>query len=195
MSTPPGWSDEPSQTPPPPGPSQPGHGQPYPPQPYAPQPSGAPAGGPAPGALGGFWIRFAGAIVDGLILGVVTGIVSAPFGVAADTGWWLWGGPSGLLTLAVGGAYFTYLHSTRAGQTVGQLVCGIRLVRAADGGQVEPGNAAIRWLMSYVSGLPLALGYLWMLWDPARQTWHDKVASTYVVRTSHYPPPASFGQR
>jgi len=26
-----------------------------------------------------------------------------------------------------------------------------------------------------------------MLWDPERQTWHDKFASSVVVPTSHYP--------
>ncbi len=25
------------------------------------------------------------------------------------------------------------------------------------------------------------IGYLWMLWDREKQTWHDKVASAYVV--------------
>ena len=25
------------------------------------------------------------------------------------------------------------------------------------------------------------LGYLWMVWDPRKQTWHDKLAGTYVV--------------
>lgn len=29
---------------------------------------------------------------------------------------------------------------------------------------------------------PLYLNYLWPLWDTRRQTWHDKLASTYVVK-------------
>jgi uncharacterized RDD family membrane protein YckC len=36
--------------------------------------------------------------------------------------------------------------------------------------------------MSYVSQLALLLGYLWMLWDPNKQTWHDKVAQSVVVK-------------
>jgi uncharacterized RDD family membrane protein YckC len=32
--------------------------------------------------------------------------------------------------------------------------------------------------------LVFCLGFLWMLWDPNKQTWHDKVAQTYVVRES-----------
>jgi uncharacterized RDD family membrane protein YckC len=29
----------------------------------------------------------------------------------------------------------------------------------------------------------LIVGYLWMLWDPNRQTLFDKIAGTYVVKT------------
>jgi uncharacterized RDD family membrane protein YckC len=31
------------------------------------------------------------------------------------------------------------------------------------------------------------LGYLWMLWDPQQQTWHDKLVGTTVVPVSAYP--------
>ena len=41
--------------------------------------------------------------------------------------------------------------------------------------------------MRIVSGFVCLLGYLWMLWDRERQTWHDKVANTVVVPTSAYP--------
>ena len=91
--------------------------------------------------------------------------------------------------------YFTYLHATPAGQTVGNRVVGVRIVDADGGGSIPYSRALIRYLMSIVSGIPLALGYLWMLWDqPLRQTWHDKVASSTVVRASWSPPPAPFGK-
>ena len=35
----------------------------------------------------------------------------------------------------------------------------------------------------FISGQICYLGYLWMLWDGKNQTWHDKVAGTFVVRT------------
>ena len=31
------------------------------------------------------------------------------------------------------------------------------------------------------------VGYLWMLWEPRKRTWHDIVADSLVVRTTHYP--------
>lgn len=162
---------------------------PNPPDQPASAPAAGPAGGPAAGAAGpvadayaGFWIRFLGALIDGLLLGVVTGIIQA----AVDGG--------ALVGFVLAGAYFTYFHSTPAGQTLGNRVCGIRIVDAAGGGHLDYVRALLRWLMSYVSGMALLIGYLWMLWDPNKQTWHDKVATSYVVKSSHYPPPAEFGK-
>lgn len=140
----------------------------------------APAG-PHPDALAGFWIRFAGALIDGILLSIVAGVIDAVIDF-------------GLVGIILGGAYFTYFHASAAGQTIGNRICSIRIVDEANGQSVDYGRAAIRWLMSYVSGLAILIGYLWMLWDPKKQTWHDKVARTLVVRTSYYPPPAPFGQ-
>jgi len=35
-----------------------------------------------------------------------------------------------------------------------------------------------------VNGLVFGLGFLWAFFDDRRQGWHDKLASTYVVRAS-----------
>jgi uncharacterized RDD family membrane protein YckC len=135
------------------------------------------AGGPDPTALAGFWIRLGGALLDAILLGFVTGFFR-----------------SQLLTFIVSGAYFTYLHATPAGQTVGNRVCGIRVVDAANGGKLDYGRTLLRFLMSYVSGIALLIGYLWMLWDPRKQTWHDKIANSVVVKADRYPPPTPFGR-
>lgn len=143
--------------------------------------TGASAGGPPPGALAGFWIRLAATLLDGILLGILGGVLTFPVGDAGST----------VLQAAVAAVYFVFLHSTKAGQTPGMRVCGIRLVDESSGGQVEPGKAFLRWVMSYVSAIPLALGYLWMLWDPKSQTWHDKVASTLVVYSKMVPAPTT----
>jgi uncharacterized RDD family membrane protein YckC len=31
------------------------------------------------------------------------------------------------------------------------------------------------------------LGYFWMLWDNGKQTWHDKMARSFVVPVISYP--------
>lgn len=44
------------------------------------------------------------------------------------------------------------------------------------------GRAFIRVLVANISLLAFGLGFLWMLWDPKSQTWHDKAAKTLVVK-------------
>jgi uncharacterized RDD family membrane protein YckC len=43
-------------------------------------------------------------------------------------------------------------------------------------------RAFVRILVANISLLAFGLGFLWMLWDPKKQTWHDKAARTLVVK-------------
>jgi uncharacterized RDD family membrane protein YckC len=82
-------------------------------------------------------------------------------------------------------AYFTYFHGS-SGQTPGDAALSVRVVdfRDGTGRPIGYGRAFIRWLVSLVSGLVFLLGYLWMIWDPEKQTWHDKAAGSVVVPTT-----------
>ena len=70
--------------------------------------------------------------------------------------------------------------------TVGKFAVGIR-VRRMDGSPATWREAALRPLLELVIGV-LRIGIvtlvddLWMLWDKQKQTLHDKVASTIVVK-------------
>lgn len=131
----------------------------------------------------GFWRRFLAVVLDGIIVSIPANIFAASFGVSlAITGGGIHyrSGGSGLQTLFFV-VYEALLIAFWNGQTIGKKAMGIRVV--ARGGQpVSVGMAFVRSLMKIVSGAVLLLGYLWMLWDPNKQTWHDKVADTYVVR-------------
>lgn len=203
---PPGASNEPPPPPPPPpgggsGPGQwsqsgsPGFTTGGPPPAPGYQyggPTGAP-GAPPPEALAGFWIRFGAAFIDGILLNIVSSIISGIFGLGSSFDPRDAGAASGV-SLLLNLGYFTYLHATAAGQTVGNRVCGIRVADAESGGSIPYSRALIRALMSIVSAIPIFLGYFWMLWQPQKQTWHDLVAKTYVVRTRYYPAPGPFGK-
>jgi uncharacterized RDD family membrane protein YckC len=139
----------------------------------------------------GFWIRFLAALVDGLVIGVPMSVVSFlidgdewTFTVGAGPAY----NPSAsvllqLLTTVVGVVYYSLQEGGPSGQTIGKRLCGIRVV---DGETGQPGVGVGRGVGRYfgriLSGLPLLLGYLWMLWDPRKQTWHDKLVRTVVVR-------------
>ena len=69
----------------------------------------------------------------------------------------------------------------RRGNTVGLRLVGARIVR--QNGDVSGFfHTAVRAAASLLSALPLGLGYWWAFWDPMRQTWHDKLMHTYVLR-------------
>jgi uncharacterized RDD family membrane protein YckC len=131
------------------------------------------------GARAGFWRRFAGAFIDGIVVGVATGILKAALGTTAGSGF-------GLL---VGAAYFTAFIGAERGQTLGQMTLGIRVLGLDTGGSIGYGRAFLRWVMSIVSAIVLLIGYLWMLWDREKQCWHDKVANAVVVPVADYPLP------
>ncbi len=57
----------------------------------------------------------------------------------------------------------------------------IRLVRAADGGAVNPGRAAHRFVLALLGTLAAGLGFAWALVDRDRQFLHDRLAGTALV--------------
>jgi len=152
----------------------------------------------------GFGARLGATLLDALILGIPIGIL---YGIAAA----LFFGTAQMGTNSAGGTTITGVNGgataisvilyiivvvvaflyeplmtarkgPRNGQTIGRRIVGIRIVNAANGGPITTGQAWGRFLFRIVSGLPFYLGYLWMLWDSKQQTWHDKVASTLVVK-------------
>jgi uncharacterized RDD family membrane protein YckC len=40
----------------------------------------------------------------------------------------------------------------------------------------------VRGFSGILSLAVVGLGGLWILWDPDRQGWHDRIAGTYVVK-------------
>lgn len=71
----------------------------------------------------------------------------------------------------------------RRGQDVGAKLAGIRVVR--DTGELAGFfHMWSRGLAAILSALPLGAGYWTAFFDRNRQTWHDKIMRTYVVRNS-----------
>lgn len=76
---------------------------------------------------------------------------------------------------------------TWKGTTVGGIICQLRVVRV-DGAPLRFVDALVRGLSSIFSLAVLGVGGLWIIKDPERQAWHDKIAGTYVVKVPrHWP--------
>ena len=80
---------------------------------------------------------------------------------------------------------FLVLFSKMAGkgQSWGMKATGTRLVDAQTGAPIGTGRALGRYLFAYfISSNICMLGYLWALWDGKKQTWHDKVVKSIMVK-------------
>jgi len=78
--------------------------------------------------------------------------------------------------------YFIYFIGAK-GQTLGKMALKIKVVTA--GTNEVPGylKAFLREVVGkFLSSFALLLGFLWMLWDKNKQTWHDKIAGTVVIK-------------
>lgn len=123
-------------------------------------------------AYAGIGRRFLALLIDGIIIGIIGSILYSSFGSGGG------GGSTFVLDLL----YEVVLLALWGGQTLGKKICGVRVVDAATGGPIGIGKALVRTLVKDILSPILLLGYLWAIWDSRKQTWHDKLAGTIVVK-------------
>jgi len=143
----------------------------------------------------GFWMRFLAHICDALNSLVIffpiqlIGIIVSDASNVSDAD-----GFSQLQSYASGAAdiwsilatiaalfLLAYWTGSRGGSPL-RVRLGVLVLDENDGSYIGIKRAVYRGLMAYISLRALLLGYLWMLWDPKKQTWHDKVAKSVVVK-------------
>ena len=90
----------------------------------------------------------------------------------------LWGSAMPLIF-----AYLVAFDGGERGATPGKRVVGIRVADAQDSGPIGYRRATIRRGGYLLGGLLLFLGWLWLILDPRRQAWHDKLARSIVIRS------------
>ncbi len=160
------------------------------------------------GVLAGFGARLGANLLDGLFLSLISLVATIPLGLFVRSRWETTLEPCTsngqpdmcdvatddaigalLVALAIWAIFSLFLalvYHVRAvaktGQTPGRKILGIKVVDTATGQPPSFGKTLLRYFVSGFSGSVCLLGYLWMLWDRNNQTWHDKAASTVVVR-------------
>ncbi len=140
---------------------------------------------PAP-RYAGFWIRVGAHLIDSIIVLAVTfPIIYLLFGTpqpAPDPGTGTTVMTTVDLIVWLGIAVAVVLFWRFRGATPGKMLCGIRIVDANSLRPLSTGQCIGRYLGYIVSALPLLAGYLWVGLDRRKQGFHDKLASTVVVR-------------
>lgn len=115
----------------------------------------------------GFWIRVAAAFLDFMMIAIALGVLSL-----------MHRGP-GLLFVALA-AYSAVMWKTK-GTTIGGIICGLKVVRLDDR-EIDWGVAVVRALSAFLSFFVGGLGFIWVAFDDEKQSWHDKIAGTTIVR-------------
>lgn len=178
--------------PPPPGAVPP----PPPPPGFQPYPATTYDAGPQYAGIGA---RFGGLIIDGLVsLVFAIPAIIAIFAGPREIDFCTIDGEEGLCEVPTGGTLaiagllglvgivaFLVLFCKKAGQgqSWGMKATGTRLVDAQSGAPIGTGRALGRYLFAnFISGNICFLGFLWALWDGKKQTWHDKVVGSIVVK-------------
>jgi uncharacterized RDD family membrane protein YckC len=129
----------------------------------------------------GFWRRLAGNLVDGFLIIIWCVVyyvfISKALGVDLTRNFNLVVLPMSLVVLSV-----ETWCLCRLGGTPGKLLMSLRVIDATSFEYVSTGQAVGRYFGRILSALPLYLGFLWVVVDAKKQTWHDKLANTVVVR-------------
>jgi len=131
----------------------------------------------------GFWARTWASLIDSVLLAVILyPVLTLIYGRTYWTDPSLVHGPADLLLQWVLPAVAIVIFWIARQATPGKMLIRARIVDAETGGPLTRAQAIKRYLGYYVSLFGLGLGFFWVGWDRRKQGWHDKIASTVVIR-------------
>lgn len=133
----------------------------------------------------GFWRRFLAFVIDGIVLQIANALVAAAMGYPVFEVEREYFDPPGMVGILVGWLYFALQESGPAMGTLGKRAVGIR-VTTVDGERISFARATGRHFAKILSTIIILIGYFMMLWDSKKQTLHDKMAETLVIKDKHY---------
>lgn len=133
----------------------------------------------------GFWVRLVAQLVDSLIFFLLT----LPFM------YYQWQQMANMpieeipvyspmdIVINLVFAVVVIIFWVKKGATPGKMLFGLQIRDAKTGAFISVPRALLRYFIGYtVSALVLGLGFIWAGFDAKKQGWHDKIASTVVVK-------------
>ena len=136
------------------------------------------------GELAGFWRRLGALIVDLVLIGVSSGVISFIITVPGGMDVTARNNVTALVQVVVTVVYLGYLWSSR-GASIGYMAFGIRVVKS-NGGPLTLGTAVVRALALvaslYLCLVPALISALMVGFGGRQQAIHDLLTDTHVVR-------------
>ncbi len=117
----------------------------------------------------GFWPRIAATGLDLILFGFFFSIL------VSDTG------PGSTRLMGFAWLIYHLVFWAFKGTTLGGVIIGIQCV-TCDRRPLTWGTAGIRLLGSVFSALAFLIGFFWASWSRERQSWHDIIAGTIMIR-------------
>ena len=111
----------------------------------------------------GFWIRIAASLLDAILVAIAAGVLHL--------------GDLFILLLTA----YSIVMWAKKGTTVGGIICGLKVVRIDDR-PLDWSVSVVRALGAFLSLCVAGLGFIWVAFDDDRQSWHDKISGTTIVR-------------
>jgi len=131
----------------------------------------------------GFWIRTGAAIIDTLLILVVSvPLLVALYGWAYFDSTSIVAGPADFMITWVLPAVAVIAFWIVKQATPGKMAVSTRIVDAETGRPASAGQLIGRYFAYFAACIPFGLGILWVAFDRRKQGWHDKLAGTVVVR-------------
>ncbi len=124
----------------------------------------------------GFWLRFLALVIDSLIFmlaGVILGFIIGTTGGSAKS--------IDIPFLIASWLYYALMESSHKQATIGKIVLGIS-VTDLSGNRISFGRATGRYFAKIISGVLLSIGYIMAAFTAKKQTLHDIIASTLVIK-------------
>lgn len=177
-----GASADPSATPPgytAPGYTPPGYQAPG--APYTP-PGYANYAGPAYMTYAEPWKRLVAAIIDGILMAVVSfpiGFILGMLGATAGSSDAM-GAFAQLIGAVIGAAYYIVMTASEYQGTVGKIAMGIK-VTDLNGNRISGVASFLRYIGTFLSGIICLIGYIMILFTEKKQGLHDMIAGTVVI--------------
>ena len=136
----------------------------------------------------GFWARVLATLIDSvLIMASTLPPLLAIYGLAYLENNEAVSGLADILISNILPMILVILFWTKKQATPGKMAVSARIVDAETGGKPSKKQCVGRYFAYILSAIPLGLGFLWVAFDAKKQSWHDKLAGTVVVKVSRSP--------
>ena len=155
-----------------------------------------------PSPYAGFWLRVVAYVIDGIVLGVIFGVlflIGLAFVGIGSMQTMVRGMQNGgdaeppvalilmlififFLSIVASWIYYAYLESSPNQGTLGKMALGL-IVTDSQGRRISFGHATGRFFAKIITGLiPLGIGYMMAGFTEKKQALHDMIAATLVLR-------------